>query len=178
MVTKRDAQVLQFITDLKVAKTSTLQEIFFPSYLMTARRLNILTRIGEIQRERDGWSSEYVYYINKQRPKQFRHALLLSDFYRELHKIAEIKKFKAEPNLGDIRPDAIIGFNLNGTNRLALVEIEISNKGFNYAKYDKFDWKEFFPVEPEIIIVSDKKLSDTKFKTTVIKTDMDLSKLL
>jgi len=166
MITRRDQDVIKILDRFKAAKTSTICELFYGSYRVCTRRLSKLTQEGVIKRERDGWSSEYIYYIK--RPKQMRHSILLTDFYRELHKIADIKKFIPEPVFSNIRPDAVVGFVL-GRSRLALVEVEISNKGFDRKKYDAFDWTKYFPVEPELIVISDRK-AETRFKTTVVST--------
>lgn len=176
MITSRDTKVLNFLSEFKVAKTSTLEELFYPSYRIAARRLTDLANIGAVNREKNGFSAEYIYYINK--PKQLRHALVLTDFYRELHKIAEIAKFIPEPTLGNMRPDALVGFNLNKTNRLAMVEVELSHKGFNSAKYDNFDWKEHLGYEPELIVISDFRCECNKFKICKINTELDLTPLI
>jgi hypothetical protein len=42
--------------------------------------------------------------------------------------------FKKSP----IRPDAIFGYVENGKNKIGLLEIELSKKGFNMAKYERF----------------------------------------
>lgn len=170
MITKRDAEVIDFVDRLRVAKTSTISGLFYPSYTVAARRLSEIAKSGELSRDRDGWSSEYIYY--RRRPKQIRHALALSDFYREISKQAEIKKCIVEPTLGDIRPDAVIGFIAGGRERIALVEIELSNKGFDYHKYISFGWQKFFPTQPELIVVSNLPIKNTGYKTMVIKTDM------
>lgn len=170
MITKRDASVIAFVDMIKIAKTSTISRLFYPSYTVAARRLSEIVRQGELARNRDGWSSEYVYYRRK--PKQIRHAITLSDFYRELSNQAEIKKFIVEPTLGDIRPDAVVGFVADGKERIALVEIELSNKGFDYHKYAAFNWQKFFPAQPELIIVSNQHIRNTGYKTLAVKLDM------
>lgn len=168
MITKRDAQVINFVEQYKAARTSTLA-MFYPSYQVAARRLAAIISAGELKRERDGWSAEYYYYIKK--PKQLRHALTVTDFYRELSKQATIKKFIVEPVLGAIRPDAVIGFVQDGQSKLALLEVELSNKGFDADKYQRFDWQKHFPVKPELIIVTDKKVSKLDYKMQIISTD-------
>lgn len=171
MITKRDAQVINFISDYKVARTSTIASLFYTSYQVAARRLVALVSSGELQRERDGWSAEYVYYIKK--PKQIRHALTVTDFYCALSKQTKIAKFIIEPKLGNVRPDAVVGFSVNGINRLALLEVELSNKGFDSAKYARFDWQKYFPVRPELfIITTHKPPTIADYNSMVINTDL------
>lgn len=167
MITKRDAQAIKFVEQYKAARTSTLAS-FYPSYQVAARRLAEIVAQGELKRERDGWSAEYCYYIKK--PKQLRHALTVTDFYRELSRQAEIKKFIVEPALGGIRPDAVIGFVQDGQNKLALLEVELSNKGFDADKYARFDWQRHFPVKPDLFVVTDKKVPKLDYNTHVINT--------
>lgn len=170
MLTKRDAKVIDFLEEFKVASSDTLQELFFPSQRVAQRRLAEIVEAGYCNRSRDGFGSSYIYFLKK--PKQLRHSLILTDFYREANKIVEIKKFRKEPTLGDIKPDACFGYESNGIKRLACVEVELSNKGFDAEKYNAFDWKPYFPVEPELIIVTDKKLPPVKLKTSVIDTEL------
>lgn len=73
-------------------------------------------------------------------------------------------RFVLEPQYVNIRPDAIIGFISNGVKRLALLEVELSNKGFNAEKYNKY-WQKHFPVKPELIIISDHKTPEVDYKT-------------
>lgn len=167
MITRRDQGVIDFLGKFKAAKTSTLCQLFYGSYRVCTRRLSLLSQEGVVKRQRDGWSAEYIYFTK--RPKQLRHSLLLTDFYRELHKIANIKRFIPEPALGEIRPDAVVGFELNGQ-RLALVEVMIGNND-DCKKYETWSWQSHFPVEPELIVISDRKVQ-ARLKTTVIGTDL------
>lgn len=169
MIMKRDAQVIKFVEQYKAARTSTLV-MFYPSYQVAARRLSAIVEAGELRRERDGWNGEYIYYIKK--PKQLRHALTVTDFYRELSKQAEIKKFIVEPALGNIRPDAVIGFVQGGQSKLALLEVELSNKGFDADKYSRFDWQRHFPVKPDLFVVTDKKVPKLDYNTHVFNTGL------
>lgn len=172
MITKRDAQVIDFVERYKIARTSTLVT-FYPSYQVAARRLAAIVKTGELRRERDGWSAEYTYYIK--RPKQYRHSLLVTDYYCYLAKRATIVKFVIEPQLSDIRPDAIIGYVQNGKNHLALLEVEISNKGFDCNKYKQFDWQDHFPLRPELIVITDHKPPAIEgWQITTYNTNMEV----
>lgn len=175
MITTRDLQIIDFVTEFKIACTSTIAEVFFPSHISCYRRLQEIIKYGELKRTRDSLNNEYLYF--KKRPKQLRHSLLVSDFYRELHKKSEIIEFKIEPTLGDIRPDALFGYKVNGKNYLGLLEVEISNKGFNHNKYSRFfmseNYKNFFPVMPTVFVVGDRiKLPEQRLiQYRIINTD-------
>jgi hypothetical protein len=185
MLTTRDHQIIEFIQDYKVATTSTIAEIFFPSKAACYKRLEVIHQNKYIRRTRDFVSQEYIYHAKKDPPQQLKHSLLVTDFYRELHKQAnEVITFKIEPQYGDIRPDAIFGYEYRGSRYMGFLEVEISNKGFNYAKYERFNsndnYKSFnLPVMPTVFVVSNKaKIPDgSKVKYEFIKTDFSDFKL-
>lgn len=156
-MTARDYEIIEFVSYYKVASTDTIQQLFFPSLRICQRRLKILHEQKHLNRSRDSINNQYVYYLR--RPAQLRHSLLVTDFYRELSKYCNVEVFKIEPTLGRIRPDAVIGYSVNGQNRLGLLEVEISHKGFDYAKYNSFDFSAYFPVRPRLFVVSDKTIA-------------------
>jgi predicted transcriptional regulator len=180
MLTTRDLQVIDFISEYKVATTSTIAEVFFPSKIACYKRLQQIYNQNMVRRTRDFISQEYIYHVKKNPPQQVRHSLLVTDFYRELHKKADsIVSFKIEPILGDIRPDAIFGYIYKGKNYLGLLEVEISHKGFNFSKYEKFyngqSYKTYLPVMPDVFVVGDNiKLSQaSNIKYRMINTDFN-----
>lgn len=52
--------------------------------------------------------------------------------------------FKIEPVIGDIRTDAVFGYKLNGKGYVGVLEVEISNKGFDFKKYQSDAFKKIF----------------------------------
>jgi len=171
-MTRRDYEVIEFIRDYKIASTDTIQQLFFPSLRVCQNRLKILTEKGHLKRTRDSLNNQYVYYIKK--PPLFRHSLLVTDFYREMAKICKVEKFKLEPNLEKFRADAAIGYVYNGKNHTILLEVEISHKGFDYKKYEGFNYSKFFPVKPKVIVVGDKvKPPPANSNFVVLPTTLD-----
>ena len=83
-----------------------------------------------------------------------------------------------EHQYGNVRPDAVVGFSKDGINRLALLEVELSSKGFDAEKYARFDWQKFFPVKPELFVVTDKKVPPMDYKTLVISTDLGILRVM
>lgn len=156
-MTRRDYDIIEFLRYYKVASTDTLHHFFFhkSSLRMCQNRLKILTEKQVIGRARETINNQFLYFIRC--PAQLRHALLVTDFYRELSKLCYVPAFKIEPTLGRIRPDALFGYTYNGKNQLGILEVEISHKGFNYAKYKDFDYKSHdLPVMPRVFVVGDK----------------------
>ena len=136
MMTKRDSEVLDFLREYKVATTSILQYFFYPSLDVARRRLYILYKDKQVKRARDNINNEYIYFVKK--PIQLKHSLEIINTFKELDKKYDIKYFKIEKSIGSIRPDAIFGYIENGKQKIGMLEIELSNKGLNLTKYDKF----------------------------------------
>lgn len=177
MITKRDRIMLCYLEQYEAARTTSLL-MFYNDIRTCQRRLKILHDTKKIGRYREDINSEYIYYIKK--PKQLRHRVILTDFLREFSKITDIKSCKnKDVQVGHIRPDAVIGYVLNGKKDVAFVEIQISNLSLDTQKYEKLyysgAWKEIFPVFPQIIAVTDRKIPETELK--VIKVNEDLSNL-
>lgn len=167
-MTRRDYEIIEFVRDYKVASTDTIRQLFFPSLRMCQHRLKFLCEAKHLNRSRESINNQYVYFLR--RPAQFRHSLLVTDFYRELSKCCTVEVFRIEPALGNIRPDAVFGYSVNGKKRLGLLEVEISNKGFDYGKYGNFDFSAYFPVRPQIYVVSDKVTSTATSDFVVVPT--------
>jgi hypothetical protein len=177
MLTSRDIEIKEFLDNYKVATTTTLAHFFFPSSWACYKRLKYLSEHKQIKRMRDSIKNEYIYYIKH--PKQLKHSLLVTDFYRELSKQFQVINFKVEPVLGNIRPDAVFGYIDNNKKCIGLLEVEISNKGFNINKYEKFyisnEYKSYFPVMPRIFIVTNKNIiiknTSIKYEILIIEKD-------
>lgn len=181
MLTRRDLDILNFLEEYKIASTSTLTAVFFPSKSTCQKRMRILTDNKRVKRARLTMNHDYIYYVKK--PHKVMHDLLVTEFYRELYYQSKILNFVVEKGLGRIRPDAIFGFEISGIQRLGLLEVEISHKGFDYEKYESFyrsgAYKEWFPVMPTIYIVCNRvKLPvNSSLKYVTIKTDFSNFKL-
>ena len=181
MLTRRDLDIIYFLEDYKVASTQTLKELFFPSLSACQKRLKILYDNKRVQRVRPYLNHDYEYFIKK--PKRYTHCLLATEFYRELSKQSKVDTFLVDKELGNIRPDAIFGYEINGKKYIGLLEVEISNNGFNYEKYEKFyssgDYKKFFPVMPTVYMIyrNGKQPQDTKVKYIRLNINLDNFKL-
>lgn len=177
MLTSRDLEIINFLEDYRVASTSTLAKMFFPNLNTAHKRLKTLADEGVVNRARDIITAEYIYYITK--PKQLRHTLLVSDFYRELSKRVKVVKFKLSPKIDYLIPDAVFGYVHLGTSFIGFLEVEISNKGLDLAKYQKFfdgDYLKHYPIKPILYVVTDRpkannlsiRFIDTQFKRFVL----------
>jgi predicted DNA-binding transcriptional regulator len=183
MITKRDLEVIKFIEQFKVARTSTIQELFYPSLRVAQRRLKIITERGFLKRDQAIINQEYIYYVKK--PKQLLHSILLTDFYREIHKLGfEIEYFDNEVAIEDIRPDGLLAYRYKDKAYISFVEVEISNKGLDIDKYKKLyatgKYKAYFPIFPLTIVITNQSIdTEQEFKIITIREDLtDISKLL
>ena len=178
MITSRDIEVKEFLKEFKIADTTIISKLFFPSLSACQKRLKIMHDKKVVKRDRDFITREYIYYLK--RPNQLKHAMLVSRFYAEMKKTLNIQTFKIEPKLGEIRPDALFGYEENGIKKIGLLEVEISNKGFNYYKYKQFlsneEYKKYFPIVPRIHIVTNKKINQNEIKTKSILYDEKINK--
>lgn len=170
MITDRDKKVLEFLRKFHVARTSTIEKLFYPSGRVARRRLAELHAHGEIKRERDGPGAEYIWYIK--RPKQFLHNLMLTDFYRELAQKHQVTDFIKEPTICGIRPDALIRYNGN----VAFVEVEVSHKTLDIGKYEQLaksgEYKKYFHVLPPVILISERKAPRSHLVSVIKASDI------
>lgn len=172
-VMSNEKEVLNFLDIFKVATTNTIHELFYPSLRYTQLRLKQLYDAKLIKRDRDNFTSQYYYYIKK--PTQTRHCLLLTDFYRELNKLAEIEIFEKEFAINEVRPDALIGYKFKNQSYVAFVEVELSNNP-DIEKYERLfrsgKYKESLNVFPLIFYITNKKIPDTKLKIIQVNEDV------
>lgn len=174
ILTERDKNVLDFIGKFKIATTGTIQEIFYPSLFVAQRRLKKMYDHQLLNRDRSYVSSQYMYYINK--PRQVRHSLILSNSYKELNKLVDIKYFEREFTLNNVRSDGFVAYRYNNKNYIACIEVQISNLPLDVKKYERLyysnKYKELFPVFPLIIAITNKNIPETKLEIIQIKEDL------
>ena len=81
-MTARDLRVIEFLQEFKIARTSTLSNLFYNGNKRVAqRRLKVIYDSKEAKRIFEG---EYIYYSTL--PTQYLHALTLTDYVAYLAK--------------------------------------------------------------------------------------------
>lgn len=185
MLQERDNRVIDFIEEFKVARTSTIYELFFKNVSLRycRKRLAKLCEYKELKREKNHISDEYIYYIQK--PKHLKHELLLTDFYRELNKIVNIIGFKCTYSIGSIIADGLVGYKLKNTKGviIAFVEIQTRNNPVDIEKYEKLfysnEWVKEFESFPKVIAITNKKVKKVEeFEVIKIKENLkDIKKI-
>lgn len=177
IVTERDKKVLNFIEKFNVATTDTIQELFYPSIRVAQHRLKLMYDNKLLKRERDHFTSQYYYYLRK--PRQLRHSLLLTDFYREINRLTQIELFEKEFTIDNVRPDGLIAYRYKGKSYIACIEVQIANIALDVEKYEKLfksgKYKKYFPVFPLVYAITNKKIPYTELK--IIRVNEDMSNL-
>lgn len=181
MITPTDQKVLDFLEVFNCATTSQLTKLFYNTvkypYNKSRQRLKILHDDKYVKRDRNDINMEYVYYLRKN--NQFRHSLILTEFYIQLQELAEIDSFEIEQPYGNIRPDGMCICGYRGFTHYFFIEAHISNNKFNQDKYISYygslEWEKYFDVFPKVVIISDKKvdLKPTNLKFTQIQTSCE-----
>lgn len=188
-MTDRDKRIENFLKKFKVARTSTLYELFFKGVSMRYcyKRLQELSEDKRkiLQRDREHIDWEYYYWIPKHKPKEshLRHRLLVTDFYREMSKLPlTIDKFKNELNIEDLRCDGLIQYiDSRGDKYVNFLEVDISNTKIDkviekYIKLYRSGNYHIGDTFPRLILVTDKKVPEVK-QFGVIKIKEDLSNI-
>lgn len=179
-MTNKDVEVIEFLKTYKVATTDMLSQFIFNSKHTCYKRLHKLYVDGKVKRLRlvnGKINSEYLYYINKL-PNQLKHAITIMEFYSKWAKKYYVVSYDIQVKMGEIIPDAIMVYIDTKTyeSKEACVEIELSNKGFNYLKYENFiisgEYKKYLKTQPEIIVYGNAKIpTGTKAKYRIIKKE-------
>ena len=181
LLTKRDDEIRDFLKEVSIADTSTINTLFFNGSIRSCqRRLKQLTEYKFIKRlDRVYLNQEYLYYVNKM-PTQLEHKLIFSQFLGKLKELgADIIKYRPMFKVCNIIPDGFVAFTYNNRNYITLVEIE-RTKDFNIDKYlDIINTEEFkntFPITPFITVISNKEVKSNK-KLDIVNVKLDFSDL-
>lgn len=146
-MTQTDLRVIEFLNEFKIARTSTLAQLFYQSQRAAQRRLHALAASGKIKRIMAG---EYLYFTKM--PKQTLHALTLTDYIRDVSKRARIDVMQAEYKCGGVRCDALLV--VNGIPKF--IEVQLSGppdtQKYTHLKLSQ-DWRKHFKVFPEPVYV-------------------------
>lgn len=176
ILTDRDNQIIDFLTNYKCATTSTISNLFFNgSRRPTTRRLKHLKEHGFIKSSQEYVSVEQVHYINK-KPTQLKHSCICSEFATLMKIENNIVKEKIEFKIGNVRSDLLL---ITNYPKIYLIEI-CNTKPFDVNKYIKLkrsmQWKKVFPIFPDIIVISDKKVSLNN-ELNIIVYDLNLNRV-
>lgn len=179
-LTDRDVKIIEFLKNNKCADTETISHIFFNGSLRSCQhRLKKLCDNGDLKSFRENILSQNIYYVKK-KPSSYKHALKVTQFIAELHKLGiEVLKVKTPYAIGNMIADSLLVVRVNGEIKILWLEVELT-KFFNLSKYEDLyysrKWKEALPNFGSIVVVSRKKVK-TNDKFNVIKIDTDFSNI-
>lgn len=180
IITDRDRKIKEFLLEVEVSDTKTISILFFNGSLRRCQqRLKILTDINFIRYFRDGIPGQNIFYTGR-KPKSWKHKIIFSQLLAELKlKDIEVLKYRTPLKIGPVIADGFIAINDNGINKIYLIEVE-RTKNFNVNKYiDLYynkKWKDLFPVFPNILVITDKKI-ELHNKLNIKKCKLNLSDL-
>lgn len=172
VITDRDKKIKEFLEVVKVADTQTISILFFNNSLRgSQKRLKQLTEIKYIKCFRPSIIEQNIYY-SKNKPTNYPHKIAFSKLLAKLKLNGiELLKYKCPYKIGDIISDGLIVIRKNDKVQIYFVEAERTKK-LNIDKYQELyysrKWKEFFPIMPSILCISDKNIN-TKHEVLEIK---------
>ena len=178
ILTQRDEEIIRFLKDYKCANTSTIANIFFNgSKRPCNRRLKNLKEHGFIKSSQEFVCLEQIHYINK-KPTQIKHSTIVTSFIGKLYENnIEILKTKLEFKLDNVRSDLLLVCRIETQVKIFFIEV-CNTKKFDLNKYSKLKdsnkWKEYFPIFPSIIVISNRPF-DTHKDINIIDMNLDLN---
>lgn len=182
VITDRDNKIKEFLEIVQIADTKTLHTLFFTNTTIRncQKRLKQLVDIRFIKVYRENMLSQNVYYA-KNRPKNIPHKIVFSQLLAELKQDnIEVLKYRTPFKIGDLIADGLIVIRLNNEVKIYFVEVE-RTKNLNVKKYEELyysrKYKDKFPIMPDILCITDKKIN-TDHSVLKIKTcKIDLNNL-
>lgn len=171
MITKRDQDIINFVTDFHIATSKQIHSLFFEniSYRYTRKRLQYLSEIlKEIKPTHSTIDNCIAYYTDK-KPVQIHHDLIRAELFVNLKKQYNVLDWSNETPIVNIRPDALsyinnsfAYINNHGIVFPIFIEIHLNNK-FNFQKYIDLvknnNLHEMFGIMPRVLICTDRQLT-------------------
>ena len=179
-ITKRDEDIKKFLNEVVIADTKTLSILFFEDSIRGAqKRLKMLVDNDYIRCFRETVWEQNLYY-SRQRPRNWKHKIVFSQLLGKLKQLdLEVLKYKSAYKIANIIADGLIIIRVNEEVKIYFVEIERTKK-LNTDKYIELyysrSYKEFFPVMPSILLITDNNYKEDTI-LDIVKVDYNLNNL-
>ena len=180
-ITERDMKILDFLKEVNVADTKTLSILFFNGSIRRCnQRLKILKDHKKIKCFRENILLPNIYYVGR-KPTNWKHKIVFSQLLGvlKLNKV-NILKYRTPFICGSVIADGFIAINAHGVNKIYFVEVERTKKldtGKYIDLYYSRKWKDFFPIMPSILCISDRKINTDRNVLDIKTCKIDLSNL-
>lgn len=177
MITRRNQDVINFISEFHVATSSQIQRLIYPeSYRYCMKELKKMRNDGYIKKMISTINNCHAYYIDR-KPVQIHHDLIRSELFINIREKFNITSWSNETPIKNIRPDAFCFVSDHGISFPLFIEIHLSNK-FDFDKYKELirtaDLKAMFGIIPRVLICTDRNIVipniGVKFK--IVELDM------
>lgn len=181
IITDRDIKIKEFLKEMGVCDTKSLSIIFFNGSLRSCqRRLKKLVEIHYIKYFRENILSQNIYYVNK-RPKQYKHKIICSQLIAYLiQENIDILKVRCPFKISDVITDMLLVARNDMELKIYYCEVERTKK-LDVNKYLKLHysraWKEYFPFEPSILCICDRKINVNNTTLNIIRCDTKFTNL-
>ena len=185
-MTDRDMRILEFLTQVRIATTKQIQEVFFKElhHSICYRRLKYLVDCKLVKRTYFNIGdcvNAYVYYLDKKPSKKnLKHDLLITEFAVNLKRQGfNLLEFERTPIMANIVPDAIVSFERPKHQDIKKIFLEVQLSSHDcITKYYNIKSKVNKDIPNTLYIVSDKKISIHELKDLRVVIDgIDFKKL-
>lgn len=180
-----DLEVLDYLSEFKVAKTDALTRLFYKNKKYAQRRLLGLYKEKEVDRTRDHISQQYRYWIKGSKPQQMKHSLLLTDFHAKLSELVEVTTMKPAFKIYNLIPDGFVVYKYRNMYYSNFIEVQLSpsrktdTEKYKHLLHSNVWRKQFNGVFPRVIFISNRKIEKpSEYKLIQIKEDLsDIEKI-
>lgn len=175
-LTERDYKILEFLT-ISPSNSNVIADYLSASLQVVQRRLLKLYEGDYIQRWRVDINSNYIYFVDKNKPKDLNHMLTLSKLYLMWTKKGyKIELFKREVVLcKGIRCDGLAVVNRGSGLEVIIIEVDTWTRPQDkIKKYEQYQenrgYKSICDNMPLLLFVTNKSVKSKLLDIQVIKS--------
>lgn len=177
---ERDKQIIQYISEFKVANAIDIQKLWWKDSNSNActKRLQKLCQYGYLKAYRQYVQQPYLYYKNRL-PINLKHDLFVQKAYVKYATDIDINivKYKKEYAIDKNRCDLYLLIrNKQGQLKDILIEVQINHMAYE-NKYDYLfignKWNQYFNSRPIVVVFSNRQ-PKTSYPTDLVWHKLDI----